>query len=261
MSAVTPQETAALMAFSRRDTYYWTVKETAILRSVYPTRGASAVQEQLPWRTLKGIYSQARQMDLKSGAATRTGVPKLRWHRSDEMDAVLRAEYPRCTQRGSIDKLAQRLGRPSWWVRRTAAHLGIAAPRHKMPNWTPAEDAVLQDAPHLGLSALGKRLKAAGFTRSETGIAVRLKRLQLSQLDPDIHSARDLALLMGVDTASVRNWIAREGLQATRKPGSEQSTWRIARKHVRAWVLTHVDMVDIRRVDKWWFVELLAGRG
>jgi hypothetical protein len=146
-------------------------------------------------------------------------------------------------------------------VRRTAAHLGIAAPRHKMPNWTTAEDAVLQDAPHLGLSALGKRLKAAGFTRSETGIAVRLKRLQLSQLDPDIHSARDLALLMGVDTASVRNWIAREGLQATRKPGSEQSTWRIARKHVRAWVLTHVDMVDIRRVDKWWFVELLAGRG
>lgn len=259
-AAAEPAEVCTPHVFAVTPGTFWTTKEENLLRSSYAQGGAQAAHALLPWRTLRSITSHAYTLGLTSSAVIRTGVNQQRWHHTPELDAMIVAEYPRCTQRGSLDALAHRLGRPAWWLRRRAAALGVAAPKLREPAWCAAEDRVLHDAPHVGLSALQKRLQAIGHARSETAIAVRLKRLRLSRIDPDVYSCKGLADLMGVSAKVVTGWIVRDGLPATRRPGSDQTTWRLHRRDVRTWICSHVALVDIRRADKWWLVDLLSSR-
>jgi hypothetical protein len=102
------------------------------------------------------------------------------------------------------------------------------------------------------------------FVRTETAIAVRLKRIGASTEDPDHYTARGLAALFGVDTKVVTGWIEkgwliaqRRGTARTDQQGGDQ--WWIHRDQVRRFVTESVAVIDVRKLDKVWFVELLAG--
>ena len=51
----------------------------------------------------------------------------------------------------------------------------------------------------------------------------------------------------------------RRGTERTERQGGD--TYWIAHKAVHAFVLTYPDEIDLRKVEKWWFLDLLtAGR-
>lgn len=182
------------------------------------------------------------------------------------MDDEIRSAYRLflCeNDRKAITICAQKLHLPKWMVTRRGADLGLA--RVKEPLWSDAEVAVLERWGHLTDGAIQRRLKAAGFQRSINGIHLKLKRLRIKQ-NLDGYSATALAATFGVDGHKILYWINRKMLKASRR-GTERTerqggdTYWITHRAVRDFVLQCPDEVDLRKVDKWWFLDLVtAGR-
>lgn len=182
------------------------------------------------------------------------------------MDDAIRDAYRLFLDHGNrkaIGACALRLQLPKWMVTRRAAILGLA--RVKEAVWTNEEVAVLERWGHLTDAVIQRKLKEAGFHRSVNGIHLKLKRLRIKQ-NLDGYSATALASAFGVDSHRVTYWVHRNMLKATRR-GTERTerqggdTYWIAHKAVYTFVLSHPDEVDLRKVDKWWFLDLVtAGR-
>lgn len=249
---------------------FWTTREVAALREAYPAGGAAACLVVLPGRTAKAIAEKARDEGLVAPAAVR--APKLtRWTSSPQIDEAIRRGYATATSRGDVRALANRLGRPTWWVSKQAARLGIVVPRFRGLPWAVAEDEILRAAPHLKPQTLRLRLARAGFARSETAIVVRLKRLGESRCDPEAMTASDLSRLMGVNPTTVLRWIEAGWLKAKRhagwrqpgqpRPDSERAEYRIRAADVRRFVIDNAAVVDLRKVDRFWFIDMLGGGG
>lgn len=135
--------------------------------------------------------------------------------------------------------------------------------RVKEPEWSAEEVAVLERWGHVTDAVIQRRLKAAGFQRSLNGIQLKMKRLRIRQ-NLDGYSAHALAAAFGLDGHKVTYWINRNMLAATRRGTARtesqggDSFW-ITNKAVREFVLTHPDEVDLRKVEKWWFLDLVSG--
>lgn len=72
-----------------------------------------------------------------------------------------------------------------------------------------------------------------------------------------------MASEFGVDIKVVTRWIdqgwlvaGRRGTKRVESQGGDQ--WWIKRKHVRDFVIESIGIIDIRKVDKVWFVDLLS---
>ena len=68
---------------------------------------------------------------------------------------------------------------------------------------------------------------------------------------------------IGVDDHCITRWIGLGYLQAKRRgtdrtPQQGGDIWYIKDRWVRDFVVDHVNEIDIRKVDKYWFVDLLA---
>ena len=75
-----------------------------------------------------------------------------------------------------------------------------------------------------------------------------------------MYSASGLANIMGIDDHTIANWIAKGLLKATRKDSDcKNSTYQILPKDVRDFIKSNVAIVDLRKVDKFWLVDLLTG--
>lgn len=236
---------------------HWRTTEVAALRQHYPAGGVRAAAGALPGRTDRAIYAQAHLHGLRAPEIERRG-PRLRHKTNEAIDQAIRAAMPGCTARGSVAALADDLGRPSWWVSKRAAHLGLVVPRTRQPEWSKAEDLILMELEGKALSTIRRALAGIGSARTETAIAVRSKRLHISRIDPDVLNALGLAKALGVDGKTVTRWIATEGLPATRE-GSDRDQWRINMKRLRAWFATHAQLIDLRKVDRFWFIEITCG--
>ena len=112
-----------------------------------------------------------------------------------------------------------------------------------------------------------RHLKAKGYSRTETAVIVKLKRLHIPRgrnAALDHYTAQGLAKLFAVDSHVVGAWIKKGWLKAKRR-GTDRvaaqggDEWWIHRRNVRAFVIDNVAAIDIRKVEKFWFVELLAG--
>ncbi|MDR9502676.1 MAG: hypothetical protein RI601_12865, partial [Desulfurivibrionaceae bacterium] len=103
-----------------------------------------------------------------------------------------------------------------------------------------------------------------GHQRSATAIAVKRVRLKCDTIDIDNYTATQLAGELGVDIKTVTRWIEKGWLTATRKgtkrtaaQGGDQ--WHIKRKHIREFIIESIGIIDIRKVDKVWLVDILTG--
>jgi hypothetical protein len=244
---------------------YWTTREIAILRETYPS-GIQVAMAALPGRTPSAIYGKAGQLKLHGPVdqSGRRGGRKQVHRPTPSIDQLIREVYQGTPVLGAVRDLARKIGKPSWWVKKRAVALGFVVPRFKQPEWTATEDAIIEAAAHLHPKAIRKRLVAAGLRRSETAIVVHRTRLGLSSKNPDHHTANDLAKCLGVDPSTVANWITRGWLQATKR-GTERTPqqggdqWWIHRSAVRRFIIDHAAVVDLRKVDRFWFIDLLAG--
>lgn len=246
-------------SISRR---YWTTSEHRRLLALYPTGGPAAVKSALPGRSLRAIYQRARTAGLVA-----PGQPSVRqsWTTSPQIDEAIRRAYQSTPSDGAIDRLAMSCCRPRWWVSRQAARLGLVAPRFKEPEWSAAELELVEDMAHRPSDAIARALRRRGYRRTATAVTVKLRRLGTDRADPNHYSATALAGMMGIDAATVAGWIERGWLAADRR-GTERTAaqggdmWWVSRKAVRRFVVENTARVDLRKVDKFWFVDLLTDR-
>lgn len=246
---------------------FWTGREELILRNTYPSLGLAGCVDKLPGRSAKSIYQHARIIGLVApGAGRKDGLPRQRWTSSETTDALIRQVYTRAPQKSDVKKLAQTIGRPSWWVSRRATQLGLVVPRFRSPPWTEAEEEILAEHAYKHPDTIKKLLRAKGFVRTGSAVAVKLKRLGSDKTDPHHFTAHQMAKVMGVDSKSVSRWIVKGWLKAKRRGTNRLEVqggdeWWIHEKDVRAFIIDSVAVVDIRKCDKFWLVALLAGRG
>lgn len=244
---------------------FWTTREEQVLREHYGTDGPEACVALLPGRTLGALRNHARALGLNAPRqpAFRRKYPKP----SPHMVALIREGYAAAKSSGDINRLAMRLGRPRWWVSRRAAELGIVVPRYKEPEWTEAEDELLGQYAQRSVGNIRGILKRHGYTRTETAIHVRLKRLRLGmRCDRDHYSAHQLGELLGVDGKTPTAWIARGLLEAGKRGTARTAAqggdmWWISRAAVRRFIVANPELVDPRKADWLWLVSLLAGHG
>jgi hypothetical protein len=219
--------------------YLWTTLEEAVLREHYGgPDGPRRCAELLPHRGLAAVYVHAQKLARK-------------WLPSADIDAQITAGYRAASKRGDIKALAARVGRPKWWVCRRAVALGLTHERIKPQAWSRAEKAILEEHASCVIATIRRKLKDAGFSRSDTAIAVQMKRARIDRTDPDSWNAADLGALLGVNGKTVCDWIERRGLVAVNK-GTRvpHGTHRVTRKALRAWLATHHGYVDLRKVDQ-----------
>lgn len=241
---------------------FWTGREEKLLREHYPAGGVSTCLAVLPGRTASSIYNRAGQLGLRMPGADGRARLYQRWETSDQIDAIIRRTFQKAPTKGDVQQCAQTVGRPRHWVSKRAARLGLVSPRFKEPAWSEAELEIIAEQAHKTPAALRKALRWHGFERTETAIIVKLKRLGVDRTDPHNMNANQLAGCMGVDRKSVSLWIAKGWLKATRRAATEKDDrWSIHHLDVARFVVDHLAHVDIRKVDKHWFVDLLIHSG
>lgn len=243
--------------------YFWTNKEAAVVAKHYATGGVTACLAHLPNRTKGSIYQQA----YKQGIMYKDNQPRPRqnWETTEEIDRLIRECYAQ-PEKGRIKATARNISRPYWWVKKRAQAMGIATVAlsgNKEVEWSEAEIELLERHSHKNPEVIGRLFRAQGYQRSPTAIVMKRKRLGCDTVDIDHYTATQLALEFGVDTKVITRWIDKGWLIAKRR-GTERTEvqggdmWWISRKQVRKFIIESAAVVDIRKVNKTWFIDLLA---
>jgi hypothetical protein len=163
-----------------------------------------------------------------------------------------------------VRALAKAIGYPRWKITRYAVQAGLVPKQKKEPDWSQREIHILELNARWCPDVVQRKLKRAGFLRSVTGIVLKRKRLRLPG-NLEGMSSRQLALCLGVDDHFVTRAIQggrlkgeRRGTLRTEKQGGDM--WFIKRKDIRAYIMSWLNEIDIRKVSKYWFVDLLISK-
>lgn len=147
---------------------------------------------------------------------------------------------------------------PIWVIRRRAKELRLT--RIKEPRWTPRDEEFVRA--HIGTRPWPKMAKRLG--RTVVAVKLHTKRMGLRKTRIGL-TANSAARLLGCDIHVVTRWIRKGWLPAVRRgtdrrPNQGGDAWFISPLHLRRVVIEHPEEVDLRRVDKLWFIDLLIGR-
>jgi len=172
--------------------------------------------------------------------------------------------YQTDTGNGQVRALAVRLGYPRWKITRYAIQAGLIAKHKKEPDWSDKEVKILEHYSHRAPETIQRKLKKAGLNRSVTGIVLKRKRMRFLQ-NLEGMSSRGLAECLGVDSHFVTRAIEvgrlkaeRRGTKRLNKQGGD--IWFIRNREIRKYVLNWLNEIDIRKVDKLWFCDLLVNK-
>ncbi len=194
-------------------------------------------------------------------ASTRGRLPKYIF--TPFMDAQIRAIYREgTTGKGEVRDLAKRLNLPRWRISRRARDLGVVETHIKEPEWCEKELDILKRSAHLCPERIQHNLKKAGFSRSTSGIFIKRKRMRFIQ-NLEGYSASAVAECFGLDVKAITRWIeygylkaSRRGTLRTALQGGDM--WYIKEKAIREFIIANVGQIDIRKVDKYWLVDILT---
>lgn len=240
---------------------FWTEEENEILRKHYPNGGLPAAGVHLPKRSRSAIYRQAGLLGLRREGrqAMRAAVPV-----PADIDETIRTRWPELHVRGAVAALAAELDVPRWWLSQRARKLGLTVAHKKEPPWTAAEDALMRKSPLHDLDRSAEIFAEHGFRRSATAIGVRAKRLALSRrATRETLSATQAAGLLGLYSKTVTAWCIAGDLRATRRgskrlPQQGGDVWDVQPADLRAFIIENLARIDIRKVEKVSFVDLLT---
>ena len=213
--------------------------------------------DQPPRYCSRSCHSRAR---LAAGFNPRK---KAKYPITPEIHTRIWQVYHRGTGNGEVSALAARLGYPKWAVCRYAQKQGWVARQRKEPDWSARELQILEKNAHHCPATIQRRLGMAGFKRSVTGIVVKKTRLKLAQ-NYGGQSAHQVAECLGVEVHFVTAAIQRGQLRARRRgtartPQQGGDIWFIKDEWVRDFILKYPEFIDLRKVEKFWFIDLLAG--
>jgi hypothetical protein len=188
---------------------------------------------------------------------------KRKYKPTPEVDAIIRDAYlrQRNGDRSALKAASRKIGWTRSAVSKRGAELGVT--RVKERPWTPPEEEVLERFGHLAPTGIRQRLAKAGFSRSVAAIQMKMNRSRI-RANLDGYSACRLADAFGVDVRKVLMWIRRSLLRAERR-GTERTAaqggdiWWISHREVRRFVMRAPEELDLARVEKIWFLDLLTG--
>ncbi len=181
---------------------------------------------------------------------------------TDHAHAVIKRTYQTSTGNGEVRDMAKSLGLPRWKISRYAILNGWVATNKKEPNWSKKELRILESAARHCPKVIQGKLKKAGHSRSETGIVLKRKRMRfLKNLNGQ--SATMLAGCFNADGHVITRAIQegrlkakRRGTKRTAKQGGD--SYFIKNKDVKNYIIENLNEIDIRKVDKYWFVDILT---
>jgi hypothetical protein len=211
--------------------------------------------------SVTGIFSvTAIERAIADGAAVRY---KRKYKPTPEIDAIIRNAYlkQRNGDRNALKAASRKIDWSRSAVCKRGAELGIT--RAKERPWTPEEEEMLERLGHLAPTGIRRRLAKAGFFRSVAAIQAKMNRCRI-KANLDGYSACRLADAFGVDIHKVLVWIRRGLLKAERR-GTERTAaqggdiWWISHREVRRFILRAPEELDLARVEKIWFLDLLSG--
>ena len=133
---------------------------------------------------------------------------------TDQIDQLIREIYltaRTAKTRSGIPLLAKKVDIPHWALKKRARELGLA--RTKELPWTEAELAILSRYAWMSDERIRLKLKEAGYTRTVTGIHLKLKRMRFKHAG-SFYSAYSLAQALGIDPHVVTRWIKSGHLKA-----------------------------------------------
>ena len=179
---------------------------------------------------------------------------------TDQIDQLIRAVYLNhrdAKTRLGIRPLAKKVGMPHWALKKRARELGLA--RTKELPWSEPEVQMLARYAWMSDERIRLKLKAAGYSRTITGIHLKLKRMRFKH-DGNFYSAHSLAQALEIDPHAVTRWIKSGHLRAKlrgteRTPQQNGDSYLIQEKDVRRFILEHPTDIDLRKVDQLWFLD------
>jgi hypothetical protein len=182
---------------------------------------------------------------------------------TDQIDQLIREIYLNhrdAKTRPGVLLLAKKVGMPHWALKKRARELGLA--RTKELPWSERELGILARCAWMSDERIRLKLKAAGYSRTVTGIHLKLKRMRFKH-DGSFYSAYSLAQALGIDPHAVTRWIKSGHLKAkfrgtARGPQQNGDSYLIQEKDVRRFILEHPTDIDLRKVDQLWFLDLLT---
>jgi hypothetical protein len=178
------------------------------------------------------------------------------------MDEAITKTYQNTTGRGQVNELALVLRMPKWKVSRRAIHLGLVKPAKKEPVWSEREIAFLAKWAHMVPEVIAKKLKSHGYHRTSTAIVLKRRRLRLLA-NLEGYNAVTLGDAFGVDPKTVTRWIEKGYLKATKRGTNRTEAqggdmWWIEEKDIRSFIISHVQIIDFRKIEKHWIVDMLV---
>jgi len=192
------------------------------------------------------------------GQPTKKGT----WQITSAMHNRIREGYVNGTGQGEVKALATELGIPRWKITRYAQTQGWVARQKKAPYWSEEEVRQLQVFARYSPAVIQRKMREKGHHRSINAIVLKLRRLNMRQ-NIHGHSARDVARCFGVDIKTITRAINLGYLKATRRgtARTEQQggdMYYILDEYIRQYVFDYLSEIDLRKVDKYWFVDLIA---
>ena len=133
---------------------------------------------------------------------------------TDQIDQLIRAVYLNHRDgktRFGTRRLAKKVGIPHWALKKRARELGLAQTK-ELP-WSKPELAILSRYAWMSDERIRLKLKAAGYSRTVTGIHLKVKRMRFKH-DGSFYSAYSLAQALGIDPHVVTRWIKSGHLKA-----------------------------------------------
>lgn len=183
-----------------------------------------------------------------------------------QADEIIRAEYHRMLHGRrpySVKKfLGAKLGVPGWVAMRRATELGVS--RVKEPRWSDAELSLLTEHAWKNPNTITRIFKSHGFQRSVAAIHIMVTRRLGGRLaNRTWYSGTQLATLLGIDRHLVLRWIS-SGLLSAKQEGAGRNAsqscdiHKIRNLDFRRFVATNPHVIDLRKVDQLWFIDLLT---
>lgn len=187
---------------------------------------------------------------------------KWKYRPTTHTDNLIRDAYSkqRMGDRKALKSVSMQLSWTRSAVSKRGAELGLA--RVKEKHWSREEEETLARFGHLAPSGIQRKLHERGSPRSIAAIQVKLNRNRIKS-NLEGYSAGQLADALGVDVRKVLKWIhcgdlkaARRGTERTQEQGGD--TWWIPDRSVRRFILRFPEEIDLARVEKIWFLNLIT---
>jgi len=158
--------------------------------------------------------------------------------------------------------LAKKFNMPRWVIYQRALKIGAVTSSHQKKPWADKEIRILEKNARYSPLTIRKKLARAGFQRSAASIVLKRKRMRFL---PNLKgmSANLCAEFLGVDLHWVLNHILLGSLRAEviRHDREGKVNYHIREKDLRKFIVYNPDLIDLRKVEKYYFIELVANGG